>query len=103
MILTWGISAIIVGISCVWWWQNQENTAVELTSTTEQEQKIEKELAEKNELDFAVVESQPSSEVQPQESKLVEQPLEEVTTQVASQVEPEKVVKAVETRRSKLL
>ncbi|MYM57696.1 cytoskeleton protein RodZ [Vibrio sp. OCN044] len=96
MILTWGISAIIVGISCVWWWQNQENTAVELTSTTEQEQKIEKELAEKNDLDFAVVESQPSSEVQPQESKLVEQPLEEVTTQVASQVEPEKVVKAVD-------
>ena len=96
MILTWGISAIIVGISCVWWWQNQENTAVELTSTTEQEQKIEKELAEKNELDFAVVESQPSSEIQPQESKLVEQPLEEVTTQVASQVEPEKVVKAVD-------
>ena len=95
MILTWGISAIIVGISCVWWWQNQENTAVELTSTTEPEQKIEKELAEKNELDFAVVESQPSSNIQPQESKLVEQPLEEVTTQVASQVEPEKVVKVV--------
>ncbi|WP_341662328.1 cytoskeleton protein RodZ [Vibrio sp.] len=95
MILTWGISAIIVGISCVWWWQNQENTAVELTSTTEQEQKIEKELAEKTDLDFAVVESQPSSEIQPQESKLVEQPLEEVTTQVTSQAQPEKTVEAV--------
>ncbi|CAM3642929.1 cytoskeleton protein RodZ [Vibrio aquimaris] len=99
MILTWGISAIIIGISCVWWWQNQENTAVELTSTTEQEQKIEKELAEKNELDFAVVESQPSSEIQPQESKLVEQPLEEVTTKVASQEQPERVVEVVKSSK----
>ncbi|KOO04000.1 cytoskeleton protein RodZ [Vibrio nereis] len=44
MILTWGIVAVILGISSVWWWQNQQTSMVDLTETTEQEQEIEQEL-----------------------------------------------------------
>lgn len=80
--LTWGIAAIIVGISCIWWWQNQEKTAVELTAITEQEQKIEQELAEQNVLDFAAVEPQSLDKPKSDDSQLVEQPLEAVTTQI---------------------
>ncbi|MBU2898514.1 cytoskeleton protein RodZ [Vibrio hepatarius] len=97
MVLTWGICAVIVSISCVWWWQNQEKTAVELTSVTEQEKKIEQELAENNKLDFAAVEPEPLSNAKQEESDIVETPLEDVTTQVAnSAVEPIQVAENIE-------
>ncbi|NOH69898.1 cytoskeleton protein RodZ [Vibrio pectenicida] len=92
MVLTWGICAVIVSISCVWWWQNQEKTAVELTSVTEQEKKIEQELAENNKLDFAAVEPEPLTKTKQEESEIVEMPLEDVTTQAATlAVGPKKV------------
>ena len=96
MTLTWGIFAIIVGISSVWWWQNQENSAVELTTATEQEMKIEQELAENNELDFAAVEPSLINE-SPEGQQVVEQPLEEVTTPVeTATAEPEIVEQPTE-------
>ncbi|WP_333004101.1 cytoskeleton protein RodZ [Vibrio coralliilyticus] len=96
MTLTWGIFAIIVGISSVWWWQNQENSAVELTTATEQEMKIEQELAENNELDFAAVEPSLINE-SPEGQQVVEQPLEEVTTPVETAgAEPEIVEQPTE-------
>ncbi|EEX34122.1 MULTISPECIES: cytoskeleton protein RodZ [Vibrio] len=96
MTLTWGIFAIIVGISSVWWWQNQENSAVELTTATEQEMKIEQELAENDELDFAAVEPSLINE-SPEGQQVVEQPLEEVTTPVeTATAEPEIVEQPTE-------
>lgn len=96
MTLTWGIFAIIVGISSVWWWQNQENSAVELTTATEQEMKIEQELAENNDLDFAAVEPSLINE-SPEGQQVVEQPLEEVTTPVeTATAEPEIVEQPTE-------
>ncbi|NOI29993.1 cytoskeleton protein RodZ [Vibrio coralliilyticus] len=96
MTLTWGIFAIIVGISSVWWWQNQENSAVELTTATEQEMKIEQELAENKELDFAAVEPSLINE-SPEGQQVVEQPLEEVTTPVeTAMAEPEIVEQPTE-------
>ncbi|CAM2845458.1 cytoskeleton protein RodZ [Vibrio neptunius] len=99
MTLTWGIFAIIVGISSVWWWQNQENSVVELTAVTEQEKKIEQELAENSELDFTAVE--PSLINDSVETKpVVEQPLEEVTTPVqvgVSEPDSEVVEPSIET------
>ncbi|NOJ24509.1 cytoskeleton protein RodZ [Vibrio coralliilyticus] len=96
MTLTWGIFAIIVGISSVWWWQNQENSAVELTTATEQEMKIEQELAENKELDFAAVEPSLINE-SPEGQQVVEQPLEEVTTPVeTATAEPEIVEQPTE-------
>ncbi|MCG9598229.1 cytoskeleton protein RodZ [Vibrio sp. Isolate25] len=102
MTLTWGIFAVIVGISSVWWWQNQENSVVELTTATEQEMKIEQELAENNQLDFAAIEPSLINE-SPEDQQLVEQPLEEVTTSVATQdnelevIEPPKAGTPAET------
>ena len=99
MTQTWGIFAIIVGISSVWWWQNQENSVVELTAVTEQEKKIEQELAENSELDFTAVE--PSLINDSVETKpVVEQPLEEVTTPVqvgVSEPDSEVVEPSIET------
>ncbi|MEL7291698.1 MAG: cytoskeleton protein RodZ [Pseudomonadota bacterium] len=66
MTLTWGIFAVILGISSVWWWQNQDSAMVDLTTVSEQEQQLEQ--AAQPELDFTtladsealVVEEQPS-------------------------------------------
>lgn len=51
MILTWGIVAIILGISSVWWWQNQQTSIVELTEPAEQEQPIEQGFENTNQFD----------------------------------------------------
>ncbi|MCZ4295403.1 cytoskeleton protein RodZ [Vibrio sinaloensis] len=104
MTLTWGIFAVIIGISSVWWWQNQETTMVDLTSQTEQEIALE-ELAANQELDFTTLESaQPQSEVAldanaddaPEVEPVLEQPdsqapLEtEIVPEVAKEAQPEK-------------
>tara|TARA_Y100001960_G_scaffold324598_1_gene405327 strand:- start:557 stop:1498 length:942 start_codon:yes stop_codon:yes gene_type:complete len=44
MTITWGILIVIIGISSVWWWQNQETTIVDLTEATEQELELEQQL-----------------------------------------------------------
>lgn len=51
MILTWGIVAVIIGISSVWWWQNQQTSIVDLTEPTEQEQQIEQDLESSHQFD----------------------------------------------------
>ncbi|WP_260259685.1 cytoskeleton protein RodZ [Vibrio intestinalis] len=35
MLITWGIVAVIVGISSVWWWQNQQKDVVDLVAQEE--------------------------------------------------------------------
>lgn len=63
MTLTWGIFAVIIGISSVWWWQNQEKSMLDLTSQTEQEMELEQKSPDQ-ELDFTTLEnSVPQSEV----------------------------------------
>lgn len=104
MTLTWGIFAVIIGISSVWWWQNQETTMVDLTSQTEQEIALEEQAANQ-ELDFTTLESaQPQSEVAldanaddvPEVEPVLEQPdsqapLEtEIVPEVAQEAQPEK-------------
>ncbi|EGA68116.1 hypothetical protein VISI1226_15286 [Vibrio sinaloensis DSM 21326] len=44
MIITWGIVLVIVGISSVWWWQNQDSDIIDLTQVTEQELEIEQQI-----------------------------------------------------------
>lgn len=104
MTLTWGIFAVIIGISSVWWWQNQETTMLDLTSQTEQEIELEQQAAN-HELDFTTLESaQPQPEVAldanaddvPEVEPVLEQPdsqapLEtEIVPEVAKQAQPEK-------------
>lgn len=104
MTLTWGIFAVIIGISSVWWWQNQETTMLDLTSQTEQEIELEQQTANQ-ELDFTTLESaQPQPKVAldanaddvPEVEPVIEQPdsqapLEtEIVPEVAKQAQPEK-------------
>lgn len=104
MTLTWGIFAVIIGISSVWWWQNQETTMLDLTSQTEQEIELEQQTANQ-ELDFTTLESaQPQPEVAldanaddvPEVEPVLEQPdsqapLEtEIVPEVAKEAQPEK-------------
>ncbi|MFM2589087.1 cytoskeleton protein RodZ [Vibrio sp. TBV020] len=58
MTLTWGIFAVIAGISSLWWWQNQETSMVALTSETEQELKIEQMQESDMALDFTTLEAE---------------------------------------------
>ncbi|MEH0688416.1 cytoskeleton protein RodZ [Vibrio cholerae] len=37
MILTWGIFAVIAGISSLWWWQNQQDDMLDLSQPSAQE------------------------------------------------------------------
>ncbi|RTZ15296.1 cytoskeleton protein RodZ [Vibrio aquaticus] len=71
MTLTWGIFAVIAGISSVWWWQNQETSMVDLISETEQERQIEQLQASEPELDFTTLEA-PESPVTATDSNIEE-------------------------------
>ncbi len=73
MTLTWGIVIVIIGISSLWWWQNQETAVEDLTSSTEQEQEIEQQLSDEQlaelpaEHDFTSLETDaPLDDVEPQ-------------------------------------
>ncbi|MEZ8100210.1 cytoskeleton protein RodZ [Vibrio bivalvicida] len=54
MTLTWGIIIVVLGISSVWWWQNQERSMESLTSDAELEQQLEQQ-AENQPLDFTTL------------------------------------------------
>lgn len=89
MTLTWGIFAVIIGISSVWWWQNQETSMVDLTSQTDQELELEQQ-ASSQELDFTTLEDvQPQSPTSQQvESGEVEAPdLEQQVAEPETQTE----------------
>lgn len=93
MTLTWGIFAVIIGISSVWWWQNQETSMVDLTSQTEQELELEQQ-ASSQELDFTTLEdAQPQSPASQQaESGEVEAPdlepqVAETQTEIVAEVQ----------------
>ncbi|KOO07174.1 RodZ domain-containing protein [Vibrio hepatarius] len=72
MTLTWGIVIVIIGISSLWWWQNQETAVEDLTSSTEQEQEIEQQLSDEQlaelpaEHDFTTLEADAPLDVEPQ-------------------------------------
>ncbi|MDP2574758.1 cytoskeleton protein RodZ [Vibrio penaeicida] len=54
MLITWGVLAVLVGISSVWWWQNQSLDTLsvsELTSSSDS-------LSQESEADLAVLEAQ---------------------------------------------
>ncbi|NVD05994.1 cytoskeleton protein RodZ [Vibrio sp. JPW-9-11-11] len=74
MTLTWGIFAVILGISSVWWWQNQDVDMVDLTTATEQEQQLEQEA--QPELDFTTLADSESELVAEQPSLTDEQAAE---------------------------
>jgi cytoskeleton protein RodZ len=54
MTLTLGIVIVVLGISSVWWWQNQEKTMESLTDQTDQEIQLEQEI-ENQPLDFTTL------------------------------------------------
>ncbi|WP_038174918.1 cytoskeleton protein RodZ [Vibrio pacinii] len=65
MTLTWGIFLVILGISSVWWWQNQDIEMTDLTTISEQEQQLEQQADQ--ELNFTTLaEQEPQQSEQPQ-------------------------------------
>jgi cytoskeleton protein RodZ len=90
MTLTWGIFAVIAGISSVWWWQNQETSLVDLTSDTEQEIKIEQQQVSDPELDFTTLEA-PESPVKATDSN-IEQIIEAEVEQTADQTSSTEII-----------
>ena len=77
MVITWVIVLVIMGISSLWWWQNQDTDIVDLTQATEQELEIEKQIenAQNSEL---VVEPQ---------VEIVEEPIEEPLSEQSANFE----------------
>ncbi|NIY82770.1 RodZ domain-containing protein [Vibrio hepatarius] len=79
MTLTWGIVIVIIGISSLWWWQNQETAVEDLTSSTEQEQEIEQQLSDEQlaeqpaEHDFTTLEAEAPLDVEPQAEATTEE------------------------------
>lgn len=90
MTLTWGIFAVIAGISSVWWWQNQETSLVDLTSDTEQEIKIEQQQVSDPELDFTTLKA-PESPVKATDSN-IEQIIEAEAEQTADQTSSTEII-----------
>ncbi|WP_394127046.1 cytoskeleton protein RodZ [Vibrio hepatarius] len=90
MTLTWGIFAVIAGISSVWWWQNQETSLVDLTSDTEQELKIEQLQESEPELDFTTLEA-PESPVKATDSN-IEQIIEAEAEQTADKTSSTEII-----------
>ena len=66
MTITWGILVVIIGISSVWWWQNQQTSIVDLTQATDQELELEQQL-----------ENAQQAELNPAEPVLVVEPATE--------------------------
>ncbi|MEF1289094.1 helix-turn-helix domain-containing protein, partial [Vibrio sp. M260118] len=116
MTLTLGIVIVVLGISSVWWWQNQEKSIDALTTETEQEQQLEQYQAEP-ELDFTTLAEPEAASISSKDNistdvSKVEEPVASVVVQEPSidesaqteiiaqpqstQSEPENVV-AVET------
>ncbi|MFW7523785.1 cytoskeleton protein RodZ [Vibrio ostreicida] len=93
MSLTWGIGAIVVGISVFLWWQNQEKSVLELTTLTLQEEQVEQELADNQALDFSALEPNTNHDAVDPDT-LIEQPLEEVTSTVMPS-QPQSAEKAI--------
>ncbi|UPQ87403.1 cytoskeleton protein RodZ [Vibrio sinaloensis] len=79
MTLTWGIFAVILGISSVWWWQNQDSAMVDLTTVSEQEQQLEQ--AAQPELNFTTLAESEADVVEEQPSAPVEEALAEPVVQ----------------------
>jgi len=81
MTITWGILVVIIGISSVWWWQNQQTSIVDLTQATDQELELEQQL-----------ENAQQAELNPAEPVLVVEPATEQDaepTTLPEVVEPE--------------
>ncbi|KHT46138.1 cytoskeleton protein RodZ [Vibrio sinaloensis] len=81
MIITWGILLVIVGISSVWWWQNQQSSIVDLTEVTEQELELEQQLenAQMTELPASIIpEVDHETELNVVEEPILQEPAEEV-------------------------
>ncbi|EEX91557.1 Integral membrane protein [Vibrio orientalis CIP 102891 = ATCC 33934] len=89
MTLTWGIFAVIAGISSVWWWQNQEASLADLTSDTEQELKIEQQESDPA-LDFTTLEAE-ESRVTATDSN-IEQIIEAEAEQTADQTSSTEII-----------
>ncbi len=86
MTLTLGIVIVVLGISSVWWWQNQEKSIDALTTETEQEQKLEQYQAEP-ELDFTTLAEPEAASISSEDSistEEVEEPVASVVVQEPS-------------------
>ena len=102
MTLTWGIFLVILGISSVWWWQNQNLEMTDLTTISEQEQQLEQQANQ--ELNFTTLaeqepqqseQSQMSVEAEPSQFDVDQQNdelLPQETEIIDESVEPEAVI-----------
>jgi len=100
MTITWGILVVIIGISSVWWWQNQQTSIVDLTQATDQELELEQQLenAQQAELNPAepVLVVEPATEQEAEPTTLPEVVEPEVSEElVAPESEPTQPVEEV--------
>ncbi|MDC5847824.1 cytoskeleton protein RodZ [Vibrio europaeus] len=108
MTLTLGIVIVVLGISSVWWWQNQEKSMESLTDQTDQEIQLEQ-ATENQPLDFTTLteaELEPAvgeDAIQALDSTAAPVPeevvsSEPVTTEIVEETQPVQAVPVSETK-----
>lgn len=84
MTLTMGIVIVVLGISSVWWWQNQEKSMESLTTETDQELLLEEQPTENQPLDFTTL-TEAGTEIEPQSGEDAIQAVDSVVNQPSAQ------------------
>ncbi|WP_070962539.1 cytoskeleton protein RodZ [Vibrio sonorensis] len=93
MKITWVIVVIIFGISTLWWWQNQQNTQIELTAPQEETSQASTEQTPT--ADFVNLEEEDRAETETTISQ-VSEVAEEATPQVSTDAAEEPAAEVVE-------
>ncbi|WP_456296782.1 cytoskeleton protein RodZ [Vibrio sp. AK197] len=106
MLLTWGIFAVIIGISSVWWWQNQKND--DLTPPPAESQAQVEDIPESDapmsasETDFVSLEALEDAEetqIDPQENSAAEEETPSVEDSLDAAITDEEVVDAQDSQQ----
>ncbi len=106
MLLTWGIFAVIIGISSVWWWQNQKND--DLTPPPAESQAQVEDIPESDapmsasETDFVSLEALEDAEetqIDPQESSAAEEETPSVEDSLDAAITDEEIVDAQDSQQ----
>ncbi|MFB9135086.1 cytoskeleton protein RodZ [Vibrio olivae] len=107
MLLTWGIFAVIIGISSVWWWQNQKND--DLTPPPAESQAQVEDIPESDapmsasETDFVSLEALEDAEetqIDPQESSAAEEDTPSVEDSLDAAITDEEIVDAQDSQQN---
>ncbi len=107
MLLTWGIFAVIIGISSVWWWQNQKND--DLTPPPAESQAQVEDIPESDapmsasETDFVSLEALEDAEetqIDPQESSAAEEETPSVEDSLDAAITDEEIVDAQDSQQN---